>query len=53
MFLFAEEAEQHLKANHYHYSSEAHTYGNHAWRAPKTEALLEGLKEFLGKKDEK
>ena len=45
MFLFADEAAQHLKANSHHYSNEAHVYCKHAWRAPKTEAALNSLKE--------
>lgn len=40
MFLTESDAENHLKANQHHYSSEAHTYIEHAWRAPE-------LKEFL------
>lgn len=45
MFLLKSEADEHLKANHYHYSKEAHVYCKHAWRAPKTEAFLNSLKE--------
>lgn len=60
MFLLQSEAEAHLKANHYHYSSEAIIYCNHAWRAPKQEAVItkaansrEILKNLLGRlKDE-
>lgn len=45
LFLLKSEAEEHLKANHYHYSKEAHVYCKHAWRAPRTEAFLNNLKE--------
>ncbi len=40
MFLTKEEAKRHLKLNHYHYTSKAHTYAMTAWRAPKVERLL-------------
>ena len=40
MFLTESDAKQHLKLNHYHYSSDACTYVDHAWRAY-------GLEEFL------
>ncbi|MFI2856879.1 hypothetical protein ACH6EH_07035 [Paenibacillus sp. JSM ZJ436] len=46
MFLTKEEARQHLKLNHYHYTSKAHTYAMTAWRAPKVERLLKILSEF-------
>lgn len=47
MFLFKDEAEQHLKDNAHHYSKEAHVYCKHSWRAPKTEKLLMLLKEVV------
>ncbi|PFR93571.1 hypothetical protein, partial [Priestia megaterium] len=40
MFLVKEEAKNHLKTNHYHYSSKAHTYAMTAWRSPQVEKLL-------------
>jgi hypothetical protein len=46
MFLTKEEAKNHLKVNHYHYSSKAHTYALTAWRAPKVERLLKILETF-------
>lgn len=46
MFLTKAEAKQHLKVNHYHYSSKAHTYAVTAWRAPKVERLIKILEEF-------
>lgn len=46
MFLTKEEAKQHLKVNHYHYTSKAHTYAMTAWRAPKVERLLKILETF-------
>lgn len=46
MFLTKEEAKNHLKLNHYHYTSKAHTYAMTAWRAPKVERLLNILSKF-------
>lgn len=46
MFLTKDEAKQHIKSNHYHYSDGAHTYAMTAWRAPKVERLLKILSEF-------
>lgn len=46
MFLTKEEAKNHLKLNHYHYTSKAHTYAMTAWRAPKVERLLNILETF-------
>lgn len=46
MFLTKAEAKRHIELNHYHYSSEAHTYAMTAWRAPKVERLLKILSEF-------
>lgn len=46
MFLTKEEAKNHLKLNHYHYSAKAHTYAMTAWRAPKVERLVKILNEF-------
>jgi len=43
MFITKQEAMEHLKANHYHYSPRAHTYAMTAWRAPKVERLLKML----------
>jgi hypothetical protein len=43
MFLTETDAEKHLKANHYHYSSDAHTYIDHAWRAPELEQFFKAL----------
>lgn len=45
MFLTETDAENHLKRNHYHYSSDAHTYVEHAWRAPELEEFLTALFE--------
>lgn len=42
-----EDAERHLRLNHYHYSKNAHTYVDHAWRAPELKQFFEALfKEF-------
>lgn len=46
MFLTKAEAKRHLEANHYHYSSKAHTYAMTAWRAPKMERLIKILETF-------
>lgn len=43
MFLTLREAEEHLKANYYHYTSEAHTYGMTAWRSPDVAQLIKLL----------
>lgn len=43
MFLTLREAEEHLKANYYHYSTEAHTFGMHAWRSPEVARLIKLL----------
>ena len=43
MFLTLREAEGHLKANYYHYTTEAHTYGMHAWRSPEVAQLIKLL----------
>lgn len=45
MFLTQKEAEEHLRANDYHYSSDAHTYAMTAWRAPDVERLWKILQE--------
>ena len=34
-FLTIKECEDHIRANHYHYPDDAHTYAMSAWRAPK------------------
>jgi len=46
MFFTKTEAKRHIELNHYHYTSEAHTYAMTAWRAPKVEKLLKILSEF-------
>lgn len=43
MFLTLREAEEHLKTNYYHYSTEAHTFGMHAWRSPEVAQLIKLL----------
>lgn len=47
MFLLESEAKAHLKSNHYHYSGEAHVYCKHAWRAPRQESFIDGLKTMI------
>lgn len=42
-FLTLREAEEHLKANYYHYTTEAHTYCMHAWRSPDVAQLIKLL----------
>lgn len=46
LFLTKAEAKKHLELNHYHYSSNAHTYAMTAWRAPKMERLIKILEAF-------
>jgi transcriptional regulator with XRE-family HTH domain len=46
MFITKQEAKDHLEANHYHYTEEAHTYAMTAWRAPKVERLWNILENF-------
>ena len=47
MYLTEEDAERHLKLNHDHYSHNAHTYVDHAWRAPELKEFFEALfKEY-------
>lgn len=43
IFLTESDAKAHLKANHYHYSSWAHTYVKHCWRAPQIESFFKAL----------
>lgn len=45
MFLTEKEAREHLERNHYHYSSDAHTYCMCAWRSPEVERLWKILQE--------
>lgn len=45
MFLTLAEAKAHLKANYYHYDTEAHTYAMTAWRSPQVEQLYKILHE--------
>lgn len=39
MFLTNRSCKEHIKANHYHYSSDAHSYAMTAWRSPEVEKL--------------
>lgn len=45
MFLTQIDAENHLRANHYHYSEDAHTYAMTAWRDPRMDKLVNILQE--------
>lgn len=47
MFLTEDDAETHLKLNHYHYSPDAYTYVEHAWRAPELTKFLKALFEHF------
>ena len=40
MFLTNREAKEHIKSNHYHYTSRVHTYAMTAWRSPQVERLI-------------
>lgn len=44
-FLSAEDAQNFLKSNDYHYSDDCHIYGHHAWRNPEMDKLLKILHE--------
>jgi hypothetical protein len=43
LFLTRTDAEQHLELNRHHYSSQAHVYADHVWRAPELEEFLRAL----------
>ena len=45
MFLTQKAAENHLKANYYHYSEDAHTYAMTSWRNRETEILWKILQQ--------
>lgn len=45
MFLTQKDAEEHLRANYYHYSGDAHTYAMTAWRSQRMEKLIEILQK--------
>ncbi len=45
MFLTQKAAEDHLRANYYHYSEDAHTYAMTSWRNLETESLWKILQE--------
>ena len=47
MFLTQKAAENHLKANYYHYSEDAHTYAMTSWRNRETEIDWELLLSHL------
>lgn len=47
MFLTEDDAESHLKLNHYHYSPDAHSYVEHAWRAPELSGFFKALFEYF------
>lgn len=46
-FLLLSEAEDHLKKNHYHYSSEAQVFCDHSWRAPRQEEFFNELRKYF------
>lgn len=46
MFLTKAEAKRHIETNHYHYTSEAHTYAMTAWRSPQVGRLWKILENF-------
>lgn len=48
IFLTEKDAEAHLLMNAHHYSAEAHTYVDHAWRAPQLEHFLIALFNHFG-----
>ena len=46
MFLTKQEAKDHIRLNHYHYTDKVHTYAMTAWRAPKVDRLLKILEKI-------
>lgn len=46
LFLTKREAQEHLKNNAHHYTSEAHTYAMTAWRSPTVKRLLNIIETF-------
>ena len=47
MFLTESDAKEHLRLNHYHYSSDAHTYVKHCWRAPEMNTFIKNLFNYF------
>jgi len=47
MFLTETDAKNHLKANYYHYSEDAHTYVKHSWRAPDLKKFFQALYKYF------
>lgn len=47
MFLTEKEAKEHLRINHYHYSENAHTYVEHAWRSPEMLKFFKNLFKYF------
>lgn len=45
MFLTNRSCKEHIKANYYHYSGDAHSYAMTAWRSPEVEKLFKILEE--------
>lgn len=50
VFFTETDAENHLKENAHHYSSEAYTYVNHAWRAPELKKFFQCVGDICGVK---
>ena len=48
VFLTQKAIDKHMKDNHYHYSSAAYAYLDHAWRNPELEKLLEAVGAVSG-----
>jgi len=48
LFLTEDDAKRHLEINHYHYSDNAHTYVDHAWRAPELAGFFKALNAHFG-----
>lgn len=48
VFFTETDAKEHLRLNHYHYSIQAHTYVDHAWRAPELKKFFECVGEVCG-----
>lgn len=50
-FLLAKTCDQHIKLNNYHYSLNARSYGEAAWRNPDMDTIV-NLLRFIGKKED-
>lgn len=52
VFFTEKAANDHLKQNHYHYSSKVRIYVDHAWRDPEVELIRKLILSFAGDKND-